>query len=323
MTIETPEGLVVTLPLAGVGSRFVSAAIDFTIQILLTAAAFTVFVGFGVGGGVGPGLFAISVFAVFFVYDVSFEVLAGGRTPGKRWTGLRVVRSGGQPVGFVASAIRNLLRLVDFLPSMYLVGIRTPWTLASEEVWIRTHRLGGKLMVAGGLLIIVAALLQSPEPDIRADTARCAPSHPKVIALLADLLHDLNRSVAKAAACALGRLGRSESRETLVRLLRDDPSSEVIDSVVAIAAKLDELLLVPLGERIAATASWPPPTFAGSPTGPTSRKTSCITSRRFTKKPESTRARSSSGACTSTTSASPRRAISSASPVPAATTLTL
>src|SRR5439155_14952717 len=123
MTIETPEGLVVTLPLAGVGSRFVSAAIDFPIQILLTAGAFTVFVGFGVGGGVGPGLFAISVFAVFFVYDVSFEVLNGGRTPGKRWNGLRVVRTGGQPVGFVASAIRNLLRLVDILPGLYLVGI--------------------------------------------------------------------------------------------------------------------------------------------------------------------------------------------------------
>ena len=46
--------------------------------------------------------------------------------------------------------------------SMYLVGIRTPWTLASEEVWIRTHRLGGKLMVAGGLAMLVAALLPIP-----------------------------------------------------------------------------------------------------------------------------------------------------------------
>ncbi|HEY0311026.1 MAG TPA: SdpI family protein [Allosphingosinicella sp.] len=46
--------------------------------------------------------------------------------------------------------------------SMYMVGIRTPWTLASEEVWIRTHRLGGKLMVAGGLLMILAALLPIP-----------------------------------------------------------------------------------------------------------------------------------------------------------------
>ncbi len=43
--------------------------------------------------------------------------------------------------------------------SMYLIGVRTPWTLASEDVWIRTHRLAGKLMVAGGLLIVAAALL--------------------------------------------------------------------------------------------------------------------------------------------------------------------
>jgi uncharacterized membrane protein len=46
--------------------------------------------------------------------------------------------------------------------SMYLIGIRTPWTLGSEEVWIKTHRLGGKLMVAGGIVMIVAAVLPIP-----------------------------------------------------------------------------------------------------------------------------------------------------------------
>jgi uncharacterized membrane protein len=46
--------------------------------------------------------------------------------------------------------------------SMFLIGIRTPWTLASEEVWIRTHRLGAKLIVGGGLVILVAALLPIP-----------------------------------------------------------------------------------------------------------------------------------------------------------------
>jgi uncharacterized membrane protein len=39
----------------------------------------------------------------------------------------------------------------------FFVGIRTPWTLAHEEVWLRTHRLGGKLFVLSGLLIGVAA----------------------------------------------------------------------------------------------------------------------------------------------------------------------
>ena len=46
--------------------------------------------------------------------------------------------------------------------SMYLVGIRTPWTLASEEVWIRTHRLGGRLMAGGGLLMFATALIGVP-----------------------------------------------------------------------------------------------------------------------------------------------------------------
>jgi uncharacterized membrane protein len=46
--------------------------------------------------------------------------------------------------------------------SMYLIGFRTPWTLASEEVWVKTHRLAGKLMVVGGLLLLPAALLPLP-----------------------------------------------------------------------------------------------------------------------------------------------------------------
>jgi hypothetical protein len=64
----------------------------------------------------------IADFLLFFAYDLFFEVVASGRTPGKRVCNLRVVRSGGQPVGFLASLIRNALRLIDFLPSSYLLG---------------------------------------------------------------------------------------------------------------------------------------------------------------------------------------------------------
>ena len=46
--------------------------------------------------------------------------------------------------------------------SMYMIGLRTPWTLASEEVWIRTHRLAGKLMVLAGAAMVAAALLPLP-----------------------------------------------------------------------------------------------------------------------------------------------------------------
>lgn len=45
----------------------------------------------------------------------------------------------------------------------FWMGIRTPWTLANEEVWTRTHRLGGKLMVAAGIgCLLVGALAPSP-----------------------------------------------------------------------------------------------------------------------------------------------------------------
>ena len=46
--------------------------------------------------------------------------------------------------------------------SMYLIGFRTPWTLASEEVWVKTHRLAGKLMFAAGLVLLLAAFLPLP-----------------------------------------------------------------------------------------------------------------------------------------------------------------
>ena len=50
----------------------------------------------------------------------------------------------------------------NYLPKMkqnYTLGIKLPWTLANEENWNRTHRLGGKVWVACGLVLLAAALL--------------------------------------------------------------------------------------------------------------------------------------------------------------------
>ena len=41
----------------------------------------------------------------------------------------------------------------------YVMGIRTPWTLESDLVWDKTHRLGGRLFAASGLLTLLATLL--------------------------------------------------------------------------------------------------------------------------------------------------------------------
>lgn len=51
--------------------------------------------------------------------------------------------------------------LGNYLPkvrSNFFIGIRTPWTLSSEEVWFHTHRLAGRLFVIAGILTIVALL---------------------------------------------------------------------------------------------------------------------------------------------------------------------
>lgn len=44
-------------------------------------------------------------------------------------------------------------------PQSYTIGIKLPWTLNSEENWYKTHRLGGKLWVAGGFAVILLSLL--------------------------------------------------------------------------------------------------------------------------------------------------------------------
>jgi len=71
----------------------------------------------------------------------------------------------GKPVAMTRSieAAVGLLLVVlgNFLGKVtrnFFVGIRTPWTLASEEVWLRTHRLGGKLFVLAGLAMFVLGL---------------------------------------------------------------------------------------------------------------------------------------------------------------------
>lgn len=46
----------------------------------------------------------------------------------------------------------------------FFLGIRTPWTLASDEVWRRTHRLGGRLLVAAGVVFVLMALFGLSEP---------------------------------------------------------------------------------------------------------------------------------------------------------------
>lgn len=125
LTVSTPEGLDLEIVLAGVGSRFGAAALDALIQLVALIALLVVrsTVSSGGGGGFLAAIYIVAVFLIVFGYDVAFETLNSGRTPGKMAAGLRVVRAGGRPVGFLTSAVRNLLRIVDFLPTAYAAGL--------------------------------------------------------------------------------------------------------------------------------------------------------------------------------------------------------
>ena len=60
-------------------------------------------------------------------------------------------------VGILFVQLGNLLPRAR---SNFVLGIRTPWTLSSDAVWTRVHRVGGYAMVAAGLITVVAAFLQ-------------------------------------------------------------------------------------------------------------------------------------------------------------------
>jgi uncharacterized membrane protein len=81
-------------------------------------------------------------------------------------TALALLAGIGAPVRMdrAIPAATGLLFIVlgNFMGKMtknFFVGIRTPWTLASDEVWLRTHRLGGRLFVLAGACLLVSAAL--------------------------------------------------------------------------------------------------------------------------------------------------------------------
>lgn len=121
-TISTPEGVALELPLAGLGSRFTAGLLDLAIKGAIFGVVALLF-GLLVGGLVALVAILAAAFFVMVVYDILFEVRGGGRTPGKRAMGLRVVDAGGGAVGLRTSAVRNLLRLVEGLPLSYAPAV--------------------------------------------------------------------------------------------------------------------------------------------------------------------------------------------------------
>lgn len=121
-TVETPEGVELTLRAAGPTSRILAWILD---QLVRIVVYFFAGIGLSFLGHLGMGLLSILVFLLEWFYPVYFEVYRFGSTPGKSALGLTVVNDDGTPVDFSRSFIRNALRVADFLPFFYLIGLTT------------------------------------------------------------------------------------------------------------------------------------------------------------------------------------------------------
>ncbi len=147
--IATPEGVEIELALAGIGSRLAARLIDVLIQAAIAAAVLLIFAETvdedSLAGTLVAVIGILLAFGVFWGYDVAFEAFNGGKTPGKRALGVRVVGEHGEPVSFSTAAVRNILRLIDEYLTLWLGA------LVSMVRSKRTQRLGD--MAAGTLVV--------------------------------------------------------------------------------------------------------------------------------------------------------------------------
>ena len=155
LSIETPEQVTLEFPVAGIGSRFVAVLLDHLIIAGGFLVLFLVFFAAAAAAGqhaleslAGKWFLAGLIFVSFLLiwsYFALFEAFWHGQTPGKRAMKLRVIKDAGRQITLFESLARNLLRVVDYLPSLYLTGVIT--MLCNK----RNKRLGD---LAAGTIVV-------------------------------------------------------------------------------------------------------------------------------------------------------------------------
>ena len=171
LDIQTPENVAFGYQVAGIGSRFLASLLDTIIVVLLQVVVLIVltlilnaFDGTAWADQLSAWIVAIFglVAALFYWgYYIFFEMLWNGQSPGKRWVGLRVIRADGTPITLSESLIRNLVRIIDFLPAAYGVGVVTMF------IDKQSRRLGD--LAAGTLVVQDRAPISIQELSVKRD----------------------------------------------------------------------------------------------------------------------------------------------------------
>ena len=121
LTITTPEHVPIRLEPAGAGSRFLAILIDAFIIMAIGTMIFTIVSTF-LPRGVAMAIFVTVNFFLTWAWHLWFETRRQGRTPGKRALKIRVIDARGLPVSLHQSLVRNITRVLDFIPVFYGVG---------------------------------------------------------------------------------------------------------------------------------------------------------------------------------------------------------
>lgn len=158
ITIQSITGVDIELRVAGAGSRSYAFVIDWHIRLILAFAWWIAGTALSRGGfaslfdsGEDLGrMYALTVLvpaaAIYFLYHPVLEIAMRGKTPGKRMAGVRIVTRHGDIPSIGALLLRNLFRIIDSLPTFYLVGLIT--VIVTDQ----NVRIGD--LAAGTLLVI-------------------------------------------------------------------------------------------------------------------------------------------------------------------------
>jgi len=192
--VVTPENIAFQYHVAGPFRRLPAYLIDLALRIAIGAAGY-----FGLGfvfGLIGLGELGIGIWLTLFLFPLMwfygglFETFWNGQTPGKRIMRIRVLSIDGQAINASQATLRNVLRVVDSLPYLYLVG------LIAAAMNDRFQRLGD---LACGTMVVCE------DPHWLQDVAKV--TEPEVTKLTARVpaWFQPTRSMARALAVYVGR----------------------------------------------------------------------------------------------------------------------
>lgn len=197
LKIAATEATGISLDIAGLGARSLAFIADFHLRFFLAIAwavgSVALFNGLSLSDfssdsvdfkGFEFLVMAIGANAIFLLYHPVLETIMRGRTPGKRFVGVRIVMNDGRAPTTGAVIIRNLFRVIDSAPALYVVGFVCGLFNA------RSLRLGD---LAAGTVLVYDERLGKKDFDDIANEVNVAGLSVNDQAILMDLLNRWHR----------------------------------------------------------------------------------------------------------------------------------